>query len=75
MKLLFENLPKKINEHDLSRLLAGFDGFNMAVVTNGLGYAEFDTRVQGRNIILRFSGTKLLGKSIRVTQTRLIPSS
>ena len=75
MKLLFENLPKGVNENDLSCLLDGFEGFSMASIANGLGYAEFDTRIQGRKVILRFSGKKLFGNLIRVTQVRLIPQT
>lgn len=80
MKLLIENLNSSISSEDLSCLLGGSQRVikswikqDKYGISEGFGYARFESLLEGRQAILRCNGMKMYGRKIKLTQIKEIP--
>lgn len=82
MKLLIENLNSSISSEDLFCLMGDLKGFIKSWIkidkfglSEGVGYAHFEDHLDGRQAIIQYSGIKMHGRKIKITQVKETPLS
>lgn len=77
MKLFIENLNSCTTEEDLACLFGNLKGFINLIINKdhfGLsarnGYLHFESIKDGQNAIAMYNGYQLMGKLIKITQTK-----
>ncbi|MCB0357593.1 MAG: hypothetical protein KDD40_11325 [Bdellovibrionales bacterium] len=82
MKVLIENLCSGVSNEDLSCLMGNLKGFvgtylkkDKSGMSEGVGYALFETLLDGRRAILQCNGIKMHGREIKISPITEIPCS
>ncbi len=82
MILFIENLNNAITSNDLSSLMSDLKGYICSAVKRdkygmsaGVGYAHFESRIDGDNAIKKCNGFQMFDRKIRVTPSVATPIS